>query len=283
MINRPELLNRLRAALKRSRVVALIGPRQCGKTTLARELATMDSPNYFDLEDPVGIARLEEPMTALSDLRGLVVIDEIQRRPDLFPVLRVLADRKPLPARFLVLGSASPPLLRQTSDSLAGRIEFVAMSGFSLGEIGVGAQRRHWLRGSFPLSFLARGELDSLAWRKSFIQAFVERDLPQWGIGAPAIALLRFWTMLAHYHGQRWNATDPARSLGVTEPTVRRYLDILSSALMIRQLQPWHANLKKRQVKAPKIYFREENGVRRRISKSENECHRPQREGGGVS
>ena len=235
----------------------LIGPRQCGKTTLSRDLAEPDSLNYFDLEDPTGLARLEEPMTALRHLKGLVVIDEIQRRPELFPVLRVLADRKPLPSRFLILGSASRDLLRQSSESLAGRVETITMGGFSLSEVGPSILRRHWLRGGFPRSFLARTELDSLAWRKNFIQTFMERDLPQWGIGIPAPALLRFWTMLAHYHGQTWNAAEPARSLGLSEPTVRRYLDILTGVFMIRQLLPWHANLKKRQVKAPKIFFRD--------------------------
>jgi hypothetical protein len=257
MVKRKELLKRLHLTLKRSRVVALVGPRQCGKTTIARDLLDPESPNYFDLEDPPSLSRLDEPMSALRELEGLVVIDEVQRRPGLFPILRVLADRRPLPARFLVLGSASPGFLRQASESLAGRIETISMGGFSLAEIGVGAQPRHWLRGGFPSSYLARSEADSLAWRKSFLQAFLERDLPQWGIVAPALSLLRFWTMLAHYHGQVWNAADPARSLGVSEPTARRYLDILSGVFMIRQLQPWHANLKKRQVKAPKIYFRD--------------------------
>jgi len=257
MVKRENLVREVRSALKRSRAVALIGPRQCGKTTLARQLVSAESPNYLDLEDPSSIARLDEPMTALRGLKGLVVIDEVQRRPDLFPVLRVLTDRKPLQARFLILGSASPELLRQSSESLAGRIETIAMSGFSMSEVGRGAHMRHWLRGGFPPSFLARTEPDSLAWRKNFIQTFLERDLPQWGIGAPSSALLRFWTMLAHYHGQTWNAAEPARSLGVSEPTVRRYLDILSGVFMARQLLPWHANLKKRQVKAPKIYFRD--------------------------
>lgn len=217
----------------------------------------ISSVKYFDLEDPASIARLNEPMTALHNLKGLVVIDEIQRRPELFPVLRVLADRAPLPARFLILGSASPDLMRQSSESLAGRVETITMGGFSLSEVGKPAYARHWLRGGFPPSFLARNETDSLSWRKNFIQTFLERDLPQWGFGIPASALLRFWTMLAHYHGQTWNAADPARSLGVSEPTVRRYLDILTGVFMMRQLQPWHANLKKRQVKSPKIYFRD--------------------------
>ncbi|MBI5409914.1 MAG: ATP-binding protein [Nitrospirae bacterium] len=274
MIKRDNLVRQVRSALRRSRAVALVGARQCGKTTLARQLVEADSPNYFDLEDPSGLSRLDEPMTALRSLKGLVVIDEVQRRPDLFPVLRVLTDRKPLPARFLILGSASPELMRQSSESLAGRIETVAMSGFSMSEVGHKAQTRHWLRGGFPPSFLARTESDSLAWRKSFIQTFLERDLPQWGIGAPAAALLRFWTMLAHYHGQIWNAADPARSLGVSEPTVRRYLDILSGVFMIRQLLPWHANLKKRQVKAPKIYFRDTGLLHYLLGiKSERDLH----------
>lgn len=237
--------------------MALIGPRQCGKTTVARQFVPADSPNYFDLEDPSSLARLDAPMVALSSLKGLVVIDEIQRRPDLFPVLRVLTDRKPLPARFLVLGSASSDLLRQSSESLAGRVETIAMSGFSMSEVGTSAHSRHWLRGGFPPSCLARTLNDSFLWRKNFIQTFLERDLAQWGIGVPSSALLRFWTMLAHYHGQIWNAAEPARSLGVSEPTVRRYLDILTGVFMMRQLLPWHANLKKRQVKAPKIYFRD--------------------------
>jgi predicted AAA+ superfamily ATPase len=257
MIPRNELIRRLKESLDRSRVVALVGPRQCGKTTLAREFVAPESPNYFDLEDPTSLVRLEEPMTALGALQGIVVIDEVQRRPDLFPILRVLADRQPLSARFLILGSASKTLLRQASESLAGRIETVSMSGFSMAELGTAMQQSHWLRGGFPPSYLAQTEPDSLAWRKNFIQTFLERDLPQWGLMAPPITLLRFWTMLAHYHGQIWSAVEPARSLGVSEPTVRRYLDILTGVFMIRQLQPWHANLKKRQVKAPKIYLRD--------------------------
>jgi len=257
MITRPQELGRIRRALKRSRVVALIGPRQCGKTTLARQIVPPDSPNYFDLEDPTSLARLAEPMTSLSTLRGVVVIDEVQRRPDLFPVLRVLADRKPLRARFLILGSASPALLRQSSESLAGRAETIPLSGFSLAEAGAKQQNRHWLRGGFPRAFLAHSNADSLAWRRQFIQTFVERDLPQLGINIPAQAMLRFWTMAAHYHGNIWSAAEPARSLGISEPTVRRYLDALTGLFMVRQLQPWHENLGKRQVKSPKIYVRD--------------------------
>ena len=257
MIERSALLSRIREALARSRGVVLCGPRQCGKTTLARELLSPDSVNYFDLEDPASLARLDEPMTALQPLQGLVVIDEVQRRPELFPVLRVLLDRAASPSRFLVLGSASGDLLRQSSESLAGRVEYVTLGGFSLPELGAAAESRIWLRGGFPLSYLAANERDSLAWRRDFIRTLLERDLPQWGVRVSATALRRFWTMLAHYHGQTWNAAEPARALGVSEPTTRHYLDLLSDALMVRQLQPWHANLGKRQVKAPKVYVRD--------------------------
>jgi predicted AAA+ superfamily ATPase len=196
-------------------------------------------------------------MTALRLLRGLVVIDEVQRRPDIFPLLRVLADRRSRPARFLILGSASGDLLRQSSESLAGRAEHIAIGGFSLTEVGAEHAPALWRRGGFPRAYLARSEKDSLVWRKQFIQTLLERDLPQWGVRVPAIALHRFWTMLAHYHGQTWNAAEPARALGVNESTTRRYLDLLTDALMIRQLQPWHANLRKRQVRSPKIFVRD--------------------------
>ncbi|MFA5908838.1 MAG: ATP-binding protein [Vicinamibacterales bacterium] len=244
-------------ALRRGRVVALIGPRQSGKTTLARTLVGVRSPNYFDLEDPRSLARLAEPMTALSSLRGLVVIDEVQRRPDLFPVLRVLADRRPLPARFLVLGSASPDLLRQSSESLAGRLETIVIGGFTPDEAGAKRLPALWRRGGFPRSLLAPSEAASVAWRQQFIQTYVERDIPLLGISIPAATLLRFWTMVAHYHGGVWNAAEAARSMAVSEPTARRYLDLLSGLFLIRQLQPWHENLKKRQVKAPKVYVRD--------------------------
>ena len=257
MIQRFAWLNNIRKALGRNRIVTLIGPRQCGKTTLAREFLPEDSVNYFDLEDPISLSRLDEPMTALGSLKGLVVIDEVQRRPDLFPVLRVLADRKGYEGRFLILGSASGALLRQSSETLAGRMETLTLSGFNLTELGYESMAPHWLKGGFPLSFLAASETDSMAWRKSFIQALLERDLPQWGVRTPAAALWQFWTMLAHYHGQTWNAAEPARSMGVSESTTRRYLDLLSDAFMVRQLQPWHANLRKRQVKSPKIYIRD--------------------------
>ncbi len=259
MIGRPQWLAEIRAALKRSQVTALVGPRQAGKTTLARQIVPPDSPAYFDLEDPTSLARLAEPMTALAPLRGVVVIDEIQRRPDLFPILRVMADRRPLPARFLILGSANPDLLRQSSETLAGRIETVTLSGFGADELGGDAAtlRRLWRRGGFPPAYLARSERASYVWRQQFIQTYLERDLPQLGITIPAAALLRFWTMLAHYHGGIWNAAEAARSLGVTEPTARRYLDLLTGLFMVRQLRPWHENLKKRQVKSPKVYLRD--------------------------
>jgi uncharacterized protein len=257
MIERPFYISEIQTALQRSRIVVPIGPRQSGKTTLAQRFVPPDSLNYFDLEDPVSLIRLEEPITALRDLTGVVIIDEIQRRPDLFPLLRVLADRRPLQARFLILGSASPDLVREASESLAGRLETISVSGFSLAEVGQERLNQHWLRGGFPLSYLAGNDADSQVWRKNFIQTFLERDLPQWGIQIPAATLMRFWTMLAHYHGQIWNAAEASRSFGVSDMTVRRYLDILEGVFMVRVLQPWYANIHKRQVKSPKIYFRD--------------------------
>jgi hypothetical protein len=238
-------------------VVGLLGARQVGKTTLARDFAARrDGPaTFFDLEDPVDVARLTEPMLALRQLAGLVVIDEVQRRPDLFPVLRVLADRPVSAARFLVLGSASPELLRQTSESLAGRIFYHELEGFALDEVGVGARDRLWLRGGFPRSFLSDSDDESAQWRRGFIRTFLERDLPQLGVTIPAVTLGRFWTMLAHYHAQVWNGAEIARAFGIAGTTVRRYLDILTAALVVRQLQPWFANLGKRQVRSPKVYL----------------------------
>jgi predicted AAA+ superfamily ATPase len=257
MIERNVLHQAIQNALERSRVVVLIGPRQCGKTTLARQFVPPTSVNYFDLEDPFSLARLDQPMSALQNLSGLVVIDEVQRRPDIFPVLRVLADRDPLPARFLILGSASPALLRQSSESLAGRITIISMSGFSLEEVGAEAQNQHWRRGGFPLSFLALNEEQSLEWRKDFVRTFLERDIPQFGFTIPSTSLFRFWSLLAHYHGQIWNAAETARALEVSQNSVRRYMDLLQDLFMVRQLQPWYANIGKRQVKSPKVYIRD--------------------------
>ncbi len=257
MIDRPALSTAIRQALRRSPAVALVGPRQVGKTTLARNLVARDSPQWFDLEDPQVAAQLAEPLVALRDLRGLVVIDEVQHAPDLFKVLRVLIDRPGVLARFLVLGSASPALLHQSSESLAGRIEVIEIGGFTLDETGASSAPELWLRGGFPRSFTAADQADSAIWRREFIRTTVERDLPQLGVRVASPALYRFWAMLAHYHGQLWNAAEPARSLGVNESTVRRYLDLLTQAYLIRQVQPWFTNLGKRQVKAPKIYFRD--------------------------
>ena len=257
MIERTGLLKEVKSALRRSRVVALIGARRCGKTTLARQIVSADSSNYFDLENPISLTRLDEPMTALQDLRGAVVIDEVQRKPDLFPILRVLADREPLPARFLILGSASPALLKQSSESLAGRITTISMSGFSLAEAGIESQNKHWQRGGFPRSFLAKTDRESLEWRKDFVLTFLERDVPQFGVKVPAASLFRFWSVAAHYHGQIWNAAEAARTLNISENTARSYMDLLQDLFMIRQLQPWFSNLGKRQVKSRKIYFRD--------------------------
>jgi len=257
VIRRTRYLNQVRKASGRNPVVALLGPRQCGKTTLARQLIPAAHPQYFDLEDPVIARLLEEPMTALRDLRGLVVIDEAQRQPGLFPVLRVLADRDGQPATFLILGSASPELSRQAAESLAGRVEILEMRGFDLGELPSDAQPALWERGGFPRSYLAADGPDSVAWRKSFIRTFLERDLAALGFGLSPAVMGRFWTMLAHYHAQIWNGSEIAASLGIAPNTARAYLDALEQTYMIRRLSPWQANLGKRLVKTPKIYFRD--------------------------
>ncbi|MCU0241443.1 MAG: ATP-binding protein [Vicinamibacteria bacterium] len=257
MIERERQLDRLRKLLGRYPVVGILGPRQVGKTTLAKELARrLGGPaSIFDLEDPFDSARLNDPMLTLRALKGLIIIDEIQRQPELFPVLRVLADRPRRPARFLVLGSASPDLLRQTSESLAGRIAYHELTPFSPDETGWQHLDRLWLRGGFPRSFLASSDILSLEWRRDFMRNFLERDLPQLGVTIPAVTLRRFWMMLAHYHGRIWNSAAFASSFGVSDTTVRRYLDLLAATFVIKVLPPWSAHLGKRQVKSPKVYL----------------------------
>jgi predicted AAA+ superfamily ATPase len=257
MLNRPYYLGKLKTAIRRSPVTALLGPRQCGKTTLARLLAKEQKATFFDLESLPDQRRLQNPEMVLGALDGLVILDEIQLVPDLFQVLRVLVDRPNSKAKYLILGSASPVIIKSVSETLAGRVEFIELNGFDLSETGAAKWESLWLRGGFPRSFLADSEADSLAWREGFIRTFLERDIPQLGINIPMTALRRFWTMLAHYHGQTWNAAELSRSMGLSDKTVRSYLDILTGAFMVRQLIPRYENLSKRQVKAPKIYFRD--------------------------
>ena len=257
MLHRATYQRALREALERSPVVMLAGPRQCGKSTLAKELLPEESSTFFDLEDPTVRALMSEPMTTLRDLRGLVVIDEAQRHPELFPVLRVLADRSDTPARFLLLGSASPELSRQSAESLAGRVELIELRGFDTGEVGIAERDRLWVRGGFPRSFLAKNDTDSYRWRQQFISTFLERDLGVLGFGMAPKAMERFWKMLSHYHGQIWNASEIAASMGVSPHTTRSYLDALEQTYMVRTLQPWYVNLGKRLVKSPKIYLRD--------------------------
>ena len=264
MFSRANLELSIQKALTRSRGVVLTGPRQSGKSTLAQKFLGRQSPNYFDLEYPPHALRLEQPVQTLEALSGLIVIDEVQLKPGLFPLLRVLMDRSDAPGQFLLLGSASPTLLRQAGESLLGRVETIDVGGFDLQEISAheggytdAAANRLWLRGGFPRAYLAASDEDSMMWRGQAIADHVRVDIPQFGINIAAPAMLRFWTMLAHYHGQIWSAAPSAQSMGVSEPTIRRYLDTLTQTLMIRQLQPWYENLGKRQVKAPKIYFRD--------------------------
>jgi predicted AAA+ superfamily ATPase len=257
MLDRPDALSRVTTALRRAQVVLVLGPRQSGKTTLARGFVKPDSPNYFDLESPSDAARLAEPMTALGKLKGTVVIDEIQRSPELFPALRVLADRKPLPARFLVLGSAAPELLRQSSESLAGRVERVELGPFTLAECGAAKMESRWLRGGFPRSFLARSAADSAAWREDFLSALIERDLPAYDTRLAPAMLRRLWTMFAHHHGQTANLSQIAAGLGIATATVRHHLDLLTGLFVARALSPWFENVGKRQVKSPRLYFRD--------------------------
>jgi len=256
MIDRARHLNHLEWLFGTFPVVAILGARQVGKTTLARAFAEAAAGRVtrFDLESPEDLALLGDPLLALRDLEGLVVLDEIQRRPEIFQVLRVLVDRPDATTRFLVLGSASPDLLRQTSETLAGRIAYHRLRGLALDEVGIDRFENLWLRGGFPRSFLASGDAESSAWRRAFVQTFLERDLPQLGVRTPAQTLHRFWSMIAHYHAQRWNGAELARAFGVSESSVRRYLDLLTDSLVLRQLPPWFENLAKRQVRSPKVY-----------------------------
>ena len=256
IVARRERIAEVRRLMRNFRVVGVLGARQVGKTTLARQVAAgFRGPTaFFDLESPQDLARLRDPELALGTLRGLIVLDEIQRRPDLFPVLRVLADRRPLPARFLVLGSASPELLKQSAETLAGRIGYTDLRGFDCEEIRASQWERLWVRGAFPLSFLARSEAASLEWRRALVRDFLERDLPTLGFRAAPETMRRFWAMLAHYHGQIWNASEFARAFGIADTTARRHLDQLVSTFALRLLPPWHENIGKRQVKAPRVY-----------------------------
>ena len=250
---RPRELEAVRAGLRRAPVTALLGPRQCGKTTLAQSLK---AEHFFDLEDPRSLARLDEPQTALEGLTGTVVIDEVQRKPDLFPLLRVLADRRQA-VRYLLLGSASPDLVKEVSESLAGRVAYHDLGPLAVDETGVREWRKLWLRGGLPRSYLADDDTASALWREDFIRSYLERDVPALGISIPAETLRRFWVMVSHYHGQVLNLSELGRSFGVSDHTVRRYLEILSGTFMIRLLPPWHANVGKRLVKAPKLYIRD--------------------------
>ncbi len=247
----------LRQALAEAPVVLLSGPRQAGKSTIARDLVDPSPANLFDLEDPRDLARLADPTLVLAGLEGTVVIDEAQLRPDLFPILRVLVDEDPKPGRFLVLGSASPDLIGLGAESLAGRVRVVELGGFELDDVGAPGLGQLWLRGGLPRSFLAESESASARWRDDYIATFLQRDLAALGFGIPATTMRRFWSMLAHFHGQTWNGAELARSIDVSQPTVRRYVDALTDALVVRQLQPWHANISKRQVKSPRVYLRD--------------------------
>lgn len=258
MIERPTAIGRIQAAFEAHPAAALVGPRQCGKTTLAHMLASREPEvTMFDLERAIDRRRLEAPEQALSSIRGLVVMDEVQRAPWLFETLRRLLDRPAADTRFLLLGSASPGLIKDTSETLAGRVGIVDLGGFDMSETPEQDWRTLWERGGFPRSYLARNASASALWRENFVRTFLERDIPQLGIRIPAESLRRFWTMVAHYHGQVWNASEFARAMGTSEGTARKYLDILQGAYMVRVLTPWHENIKKRQVKAPKIYVRD--------------------------
>jgi len=264
VIPRPLDEQQLKAAMQHAPVVLLTGPRQAGKSTLAHGVVDAPPSNVFDLEDPRDLARLGEPTLSLPALAGTILIDEAQRRQDLFPVLRVLVDEDRRPGRFVMLGSASPALVGLASESLAGRIALVELGGFRLSDVGAGTIDTLWLRGALPPSFLGADDESSAAWRDNYITTFLERDLGNLGFRMPATTMRRFWTMIAHYHGQKWNGSELARAVGTSEATVRRYLDALTDALVVRQLQPWFANIAKRQVRSPKIYVRD-TGILHRL------------------
>lgn len=255
---RPEYEAEISHSMAANPITAILGPRQCGKTTIARKLAADNPSVFFDLEDPDDFELLKNSAKQiLSQQTGLIVIDEVQRLPELFPLLRVMADQQNADRKFLLLGSASPELMRNSSETLAGRIGFVDLTGFRLDEVGIENLSALWLRGGFPRSYLADDDQQSYQWRQDFIRTFLERDLNLLGFNLSAPMMRRFWMMLAHYHGQIWKASEFARSLGVSEPTVKSWLDILTGAYMVRQIQPWFENLQKRQVKAPKIFIRD--------------------------
>lgn len=277
-MDRKEFENKIHELFDINPVVAILGPRQCGKTTLARDFMAKNvnlfSFHYFDLENPTDLAALNTPMPVLQGLDGIIIIDEIQRCPELFPVLRVLVD-EPIKRKFLILGSASKNLIQQSSESLTGRISYLELTPFSLYEVD--DIERLWLRGGFPKSYLARTEKQSFKWREDYILTFLERDLPNLGINVPAKTMRRFWMMLAHYHGNIFNSSEIGSSMAVAHTTARRYLDILTGTFMIRELQPWHENIGKRQVKSPKIYFRD-SGIFHTllgITNSEELIHHP--------
>lgn len=258
-MKRGHFLEKIARYFRTHTVVAILGPRQCGKTTLTKQylkhIQDFSEENYFDLEDPIALQRLENPMLSLQALSGLIVIDEIQRRPELFPILRVLVDDHKQKQRFLILGSASRDLLQQSSETLAGRIAYIELTPFSFQETK--KLTALWSRGGFPISYLAKTDADSFDWREFYIRTFLEQDIPNLGINIAPQALRRFWTMLSHYHGNLFNGAELGRSFGATDTTIRKYLDLLTSTFMVRQLQPWYENIKKRQVKAPKVYIRD--------------------------
>ena len=255
------LAARVLTALRQFPVVGIIGARQVGKTTLAKSIARRRKDAvYLDLELPSDVAKLRDAELYLRQYsRSLVILDEIQRRPDLFPILRALVDSSHRKGQFLILGSASPDLARQSAESLAGRVEYLELAPLNLEELASdgSAFPKLWYRGGYPRSYLEKADERSLRWRQAFIQTHLERDIPNLGVRIPATILRRFWEMVAHTHGQLWNASKIAASLGVSPPTVRHYLDVLQDTFMVRQLNPLHANLKKRLVKSPKVFLRD--------------------------